>query len=208
MRKKNIIMVGIACAGILAGICSIYAMEKEYKSQIAEMSAHVNVLETSVANYHTRWVNQIETITSLNDEMSTLTNEVTTLNNKISVAEDSLASLAEQNSILKQVSSKLVYVGEFTITHYCNEHYAHICNDGVHFGLTASGATVQAGVTIAVDKTKIPFGTQVYIDGYGLRIAQDTGGAIKGNKIDVAVNTHAEASRLGTVKKDVWVIMK
>ena len=36
-------------------------------------------------------------------------------------------------------------------------------------------------------------GTIIYIEGVGIRIAQDTGGNIEGNKIDVAVKTHQEA---------------
>ncbi|MEG2053984.1 MAG: 3D domain-containing protein [Oscillospiraceae bacterium] len=46
---------------------------------------------------------------------------------------------------------------------------------------------------MAVDPNIIPLGTWLYIDGVGIRQAQDTGGAIKGNKIDVAVDTHQNA---------------
>ena len=48
----------------------------------------------------------------------------------------------------------------------------------------------------------IPLGTKVYVDGYGYAIAADTGGAIKGNKIDVFFPSKSEAYRWGrkTVK--------
>lgn len=93
-----------------------------------------------------------------------------------------------------------------TVSHYCCEKYAHICGTGN--GITASGAPVQAGVSVAVDPKVIPLGSTVYVD-YGdgvihTYIAQDTGGAVKGNHIDVAVETHAEASRLGLKKAIVW----
>lgn len=93
-----------------------------------------------------------------------------------------------------------------TVSHYCCEKYAHICGTGN--GITASGAPVQAGVSVAVDPTVIPLGSTVYVD-YGdgvvhTYIAHDTGGAVKGNHIDVAVETHAEASRLGLRKAIVW----
>lgn len=93
-----------------------------------------------------------------------------------------------------------------TVSHCCCEKRPHICGTGN--GITASGVPVQAGVSVAVDPTVIPLGSTVYVD-YGdgvihTYIAHDTGGAVKGNHIDVAVETHAEASRLGLKKAIVW----
>lgn len=93
-----------------------------------------------------------------------------------------------------------------TVSHYCCEKRPHICGTGN--GITASGVPVQAGVSVAVDPKVIPLGSTVYVD-YGdgvihTYIAHDTGGAVKGNHIDVAVETHAEASRLGLRKAIVW----
>lgn len=51
--------------------------------------------------------------------------------------------------------------------------------------------------TIAVDPRVIPLGTKVYIPGYGTAIASDTGGAIKGNIIDLYMNTYEECIRWG-----------
>jgi 3D (Asp-Asp-Asp) domain-containing protein len=51
-------------------------------------------------------------------------------------------------------------------------------------GTTRTGTGVYKGI-IAVDPTVIPLGTQMYVPGYGFGIAADTGGAIKGNKIDL-----------------------
>jgi uncharacterized protein YabE (DUF348 family)/3D (Asp-Asp-Asp) domain-containing protein len=65
------------------------------------------------------------------------------------------------------------------------------------YGKTASGTTVQQGRTIAVDPDVIPLGWWVYIDGIGLRRAEDTGGAIKGNKIDVYYDSEAYVKRFG-----------
>jgi uncharacterized protein YabE (DUF348 family) len=61
---------------------------------------------------------------------------------------------------------------------------------------TATGKVVQKGI-IAVDTRVIPFGTKIYVPGYGYGIAADRGGAIKGNKIDVAFNTRREALQFG-----------
>lgn len=61
---------------------------------------------------------------------------------------------------------------------------------------TATGARATYGV-IAVDPSVIPLGTRVYIPGYGNAIAADTGGAIRGNKIDLCFDTRAEALAWG-----------
>lgn len=62
---------------------------------------------------------------------------------------------------------------------------------------TATGTIPEQGRTIAVDPRKIPYGTHVYIEGYGEFIAEDTGGAIQGNRIDVYFESHAAALQFG-----------
>lgn len=64
-------------------------------------------------------------------------------------------------------------------------------SDGVD-NWTATGARAGYGV-IAVDPRVIPFGTRLYIPGYGYGVAADTGGAIKGNRIDLCFANRAEA---------------
>ena len=81
------------------------------------------------------------------------------------------------------------YIGECTVTYYCCEPYAHICGDGD--GLTATGLPVTPGV-VAVDPEVIPLGSTVIIDGQAYLVA-DTGGAVRGNHVDIAVATPQEA---------------
>lgn len=67
-------------------------------------------------------------------------------------------------------------------------------------GITATGLNVKANPgarIIAVDPTVIPLGSKVYIEGYGNYTAADTGGAIKGNRIDVFMGTEANARAFG-----------
>ncbi len=61
---------------------------------------------------------------------------------------------------------------------------------------TATGTGVYKGI-VAVDPRVIPLGTRLYIDGYGPAIAADTGGAIKGNRIDLGFSSGAEAIQFG-----------
>ncbi|WP_128896606.1 3D domain-containing protein [Longirhabdus pacifica] len=65
------------------------------------------------------------------------------------------------------------------------------------YGITYTGATVQAGHTIAVDPNVIPLGWWVYIEGYGFRKAEDIGSAIKGNKIDLYMDSYDQAKQFG-----------
>lgn len=76
--------------------------------------------------------------------------------------------------------------------------------DDPAYGITSSGKKAKEGRTIAVDPNVIPIGTQVYIEGIGVRTAEDTGSAIKGAKIDVFMNDVNEALEFG-VKKNVKV---
>ncbi|AWB42803.1 hypothetical protein DCC85_00140 [Paenibacillus sp. CAA11] len=72
---------------------------------------------------------------------------------------------------------------------------------------TASGTSVTEGRTIAVDPKVIPLGWWVYIEGVGFRRAEDTGGAIKGNKIDVYYDSLKTANKFGRKKgRTVYVI--
>lgn len=65
---------------------------------------------------------------------------------------------------------------------------------------------VSAGDGVAaVDTRVIPLGTKLYVEGYGYCIAADTGGAIKGNRIDLCYGTHSAALSSGFGHKNVKV---
>lgn len=70
---------------------------------------------------------------------------------------------------------------------------------------TASGTRLRHGV-IAVDPSFIPLGTRVYIPGYGEAVAEDTGGAVVGNIIDVAFDTHEEALAFGRQDLEIYIL--
>lgn len=92
------------------------------------------------------------------------------------------------------------YLGEFTITAYCP---CEKCCGPWTDGITAMGTTAEPGV-IAVDPQIIPLGSVVLIDGQEYR-AEDTGGAIKGNRIDRYMNSHDEALDYGIHVSEVYI---
>ena len=111
----------------------------------------------------------------------------------------------------EESAAELVSLGEFTITHYCP---CAVCcgswaenrptdKNGQAIVATASGARAEAGKTIAVDPDVIPYGTEVVINGHTY-IAQDCGGAIQGNRIDVYCDSHQEAIELGKFTAEVY----
>lgn len=82
--------------------------------------------------------------------------------------------------------------------------------DDPYAGRTASGTSARRNPngysTIAVDPSVIPLGTKVYIEGYGLAIAEDTGGAIKGNKIDLYMNRYSETTNWGRRYVNLYIL--
>ncbi|MCL2404355.1 MAG: 3D domain-containing protein [Defluviitaleaceae bacterium] len=73
------------------------------------------------------------------------------------------------------------------------------------YGITASGMRVRHGV-VAVDRTVIPLGTRLYVEGYGFAIAADVGGAIRGYKIDLFMYNINDARRFGRRHINVWIL--
>ncbi|MDW7661840.1 MAG: 3D domain-containing protein [Bacillota bacterium] len=70
--------------------------------------------------------------------------------------------------------------------------------------VTASGEATEIGLTVAASRG-IPFGTRVYIPGYGFRTVQDRGGAIIEGRLDIAVASRLEALQLGRLVREVYI---
>lgn len=169
----------LCAAGLVAGCACARAI---YTARIDDLAVQRDIYASRAQNWQTRAIDAEETVGRLQTEVDNLT--------------------AELNA---QIDLTLTYAGSFSCTAYCAEEYAHICGEG--HGITSSGAKVQPGVTVAADTSILPYGTVVYIEGVGLRVVQDTGSAVVGDKLDVAVNTHAEAlSWAGWGSHRVWIV--
>ncbi|MCM3620545.1 ubiquitin-like domain-containing protein [Sutcliffiella horikoshii] len=96
-------------------------------------------------------------------------------------------------------SSEEFYVSSTAYTAYCNG-----CS-----GVTSTGIDLRSNPgakVIAVDPDVIPLGTKVYVEGYGYAVAGDTGGAIKGHKIDVFFSDKDAAYRWGRKKVKIKIV--
>ena len=105
-----------------------------------------------------------------------------------------------RSSALPRTSSSTTGGTTYKITAYCP--CSKCC--GKSTGRTASGTKATAGRTVAAS-SKFAFGTKLNIGGH-IYTVEDRGGAINGNKIDIFVNTHAEALQWGVRYMTVSVV--
>lgn len=115
----------------------------------------------------------------------------------------------ESERIEEALLKKATKIENVTVSHYC------ICKrccgkDETHpaYGITASGRVAVPGTSVAVDPDVIPLGADVLVD-YGDGIihyyrADDTGGAIRGARLDLCVEGHETALSLGLRNATVW----
>jgi len=96
-------------------------------------------------------------------------------------------------------------LGTFTLTAYCScfECCGKFEGDP-WYGITASGTEAAEGRTVAVDPEVIPLGSVLYINGERY-VAEDTGGAIEGNHIDIYFSSHADALEFGVQEAEVFL---
>ena len=100
-----------------------------------------------------------------------------------------------------QSDEKLISMGEFLLTYYCS---CEECS-GRWGTQTATGNHCEQGRTVAVDPDVIAYGTRILIDD-NIYVAEDCGSAIKGDRIDIYVEDHDLAEKLGKKVKKIWLI--
>lgn len=147
----------------------------------------------SQSAYSKHEYNKLEAINlKLNNTIEEQTNTIESLRSELETQKEEKEKIAQPTKSLEQ----------FKITAYCA---CKKCCGKWAGGNTASGTKPTAGRTIAVDTSIIPFGTKVIIDGHTY-IAEDTGGAIKGKRIDIFFDSHQKALEWGVKYKDVQII--
>lgn len=82
---------------------------------------------------------------------------------------------------------------------------AYSAYDSGNSNHTYGGNIVRKGL-VAVDPNVIPLGTRLFIPGYGYAIADDIGGSIQGNRIDLAFDSHNDAIQYGRQRVTVYIL--
>ncbi|EPE60655.1 G5 domain protein [Exiguobacterium sp. S17] len=124
-------------------------------------------------------------------------------------AEIKIEETPRADDVLDFTSAKQLLV---EATAYTNNAEDTVTYDGrvlTRSGYDVTDTILYEGMRIiAVDPAVIPLGTRVYIEGFGMAIALDTGSAIKGNIIDIMMDTKEEAVTFGRKPLTIWVIPK
>ncbi|RYL98472.1 peptidoglycan-binding protein [Sporolactobacillus sp. THM7-7] len=131
---------------------------------------------------------------------------------KRSEKKESAPPVSEKPARQKPIEKKVVKPAKSATANAVKEFYANstaytaYCNGCS--GKTATGINLRknpGAKVVAVDPSVIPLGTKLYVEGYGYAVAGDTGGAIKGRKIDVFFKNNSDALQWGrrTVKVKV-----
>ena len=187
--------------------------QEEYSDKLkAEKEAVFAVIEEnektliskplSIANSSTASVSELQSAIDTLNSYIPLLNSSTTINMAKEGINKAKSRISELNTPVVPTTSTEIGNAIKTMTMESTAYYGH--------GITASGLKPVRnpnGIsTIAVDPNVIPLGTKVYVSGYGLAIAADTGGAIKGNIIDVFLNSHEECISWGRRQVTVQIL--
>jgi 3D (Asp-Asp-Asp) domain-containing protein len=101
------------------------------------------------------------------------------------------------------VSASTMHLGTFTVRAYTHYH-----SPGVAPNKTATGTVPVTGRTVAVDPHVIPLGSKIHIDGVGERIAEDTGGKIKGKTLDLFLPSVKDCREFGVQTQEVRLLAR
>ena len=184
---------------------SLTASINEQKQTIENLNTVKTSLKKNIALLEDEKASLNTQITELTEQNKQLKAKTTQTNNTANTTNTTkitkTTETTEQPKTQVTTSTQGTNLGQFKITAYCN---CSKCCGKWAGGPTASGTMPQAGRTIAVDPKVIPLGTKVIIDGHTY-VAEDTGSAIKGKKIDMYFSSHSEAMAWGVKSKNVSI---
>lgn len=181
---------------------------EKLKEKIAEneenlVKHQIEVVNSSSPN-RAQLTEAISILSSLLPEIST-ESVINKTNDAINTANSKLATLKEDDNSpefsfeVKNVdTSTFKKAYSFIATAYCNDAYT---STGLRTHRDPNGIS-----TVAIDPTVIPYGSKLYVPGYGYAIAADCGGAIKGNRIDLFMLSEAECFAFGRRGVTVYLV--
>lgn len=156
----------------------------------------------SIANSSSASASELQNAIDTLNSYIPLLNSSTTINMAKNGISNAKARIDELNTPTVPTTGTEVGTAIKTLTMESTAYYGH--------ATTASGLKPVRnpdGIsTVAVDPNVIPLGSKVYVSGYGVAIAADTGGAIKGNIIDVYLNSYEECMSWGRRQVTVQIL--
>ena len=207
MKRKVIKSLGkkqrkYLMAFMLAGFA---ALNTGFTSQVNEINTVDTGAVVSIDSAYAENVNTVDTVENVTESVEVAENVTDEL--KVQAVEADLNNV-DMVEVEEPVRENVVETSYGAIN-YSNvmsmEATAYLPSDGNGAGITATGIRATYGV-VAVDPRVIPLGSKVYIPGYGVALAADTGGAIKGYKIDLCMESYAECMQFGRRNVTVYVL--
>lgn len=192
-----------------------------YENQTLNISSSESATNTSTSNYtvvagDTLWsigqklnvsVSQLQKWNGITDHLIYPNQQLNVSTNGTTVQTEQATTQVQETVVEEQPvaqESSNTFGQTLTVTATAYTANCEGCS-----GTTATGINLLKNPdakVIAVDPSVIPLGTKVYVEGYGNAIAGDTGGAIKGNKIDVFIPSHSEAMSWGRKTVNVTIL--
>lgn len=128
---------------------------------------------------------------------------LTTYGGEVEAEETEISFSAGAGKVLEYTKKpeKMSYLGQYKVTAYCP---CEICCGEYADGLTFTETIATEGRTIAVDPDVIPLGSKIWISGIEY-IAEDIGGAVDENHVDIFFNSHEDALKYGVQKHGVFL---
>jgi len=120
---------------------------------------------------------------------------------KTALAKERSPVATQERSRVQERSATILPLGSFTLRAYTRSSRKSSAK-------TATGTIPSSERTVAVDPRVIPFGTKVYIEGLGERIAEDSGAHIKGRQLDVFLPSAEHCRHFGVQTRDVQVMLE
>ncbi|MCM2533006.1 3D domain-containing protein [Neobacillus pocheonensis] len=177
--KKLLITFGTAAALLFGSTSGVFAASNTYTVKSGDTLSRI------AKTYHI----------SVNDlkQWNNLKSDIIHPKQALTISKPAASTTAKTSNVVKEIT-----VNASAYTMNCTR-----CS-----GITATGINLKKNPNIkviSVDPKVIPLGTKVYVEGYGYAIAADTGGAMKGYKIDVFIPSQKEALNWGrkTVKVQI-----
>ncbi|AYP68365.1 cell wall-binding protein precursor [Bacillus phage vB_BcoS-136] len=182
---------------------------------ISNLESKIETKSTEIARLENVIENQNEKLEEKQMVIEKQKEEIGSLNDRVEVHKEKIEELKKNQATIKTTSSKpLPSRGKsYQTMEVVATAYVALCDTGC-IGITKGGTNVKNTIyhatghrIIAVDPNVIPLGSLVKI-GNEIFIADDTGGKIKGRKIDILVKTVNEANQWGKKTITVEILRK